>query len=51
MASGKGGARSPSYWYADAPVPVLAQWLSALYAGATSLRRRQIGRASGRERV
>ena len=40
MASDKGGARSPSYWYADAPVPVLAQWLSALYAGVTSLRRR-----------
>ena len=38
--AGKGGARAPSYWYADAPVPVLAQWLSALYAGVTSLRRR-----------
>lgn len=40
-ASARGSNKHPpSYWYGDAPVPLSAQWLSALYAGVTSLRRR-----------
>ena len=31
--------QQPGYWYGDTPVPLWAQWLSALYAGVTSLRR------------
>ncbi|MFD0738324.1 tetraacyldisaccharide 4'-kinase [Lysobacter koreensis] len=34
------GRQPPGYWYGDAPVPLSARWLSALYAGVTSLRRR-----------
>lgn len=34
------GKHPPSYWYGDGPVPLSARWLSALYAGVTSLRRR-----------
>lgn len=33
----------PRYWFGDAPVPLHAQWLSALYGAVTALRRRLYG--------
>jgi tetraacyldisaccharide 4'-kinase len=35
----RAGGQSPGHWYGDAPIPLHAHLLSALYAGVTAIRR------------